>query len=433
MSARIFLILTALIRQLYQGILHYLQINQRKKPLPEEVSDIYDQERYKTFMSYKNETMKLHYIQTIVSMGVEIILILSPIFSIIEKLASGNVYLVAVITWFIYWIIETIISLPFFYYNTFTIEEKYGQNKRTKKEFRKDVILEIVEEIPISIGMILLVSFIGEHLSSWTTGFSLSIWKTAVLTAGLVLVFFIFAVVAAVLQIAVMKKQYTFTPLPEGELRNKINGLMKDCKKDIKEIYVYNESKKSVSKNAFLLKFLWHREFGIADNFLNDNEEDELLGVLSHEIGHLKHKKNFLNYINYGLFALIFAFVVYTMNNPALFVSINAWIRNSFDISVNNYYILIGIYGAIIRPVVWLISVFGNYRQRAEEKEADMNAVKEGYGPALIRTFKKLSADELVDVNPHPVIEFLEFDHPGMYQRVKYIQEAVRQNHYKEK
>ena len=66
--------------------------------------------------------------------------------------------------------------------------------------------------------------------------------------------------------------------------------------------------------------------------------------------------------------------------------------------------------------------MFKNYISRKEEKEADYNSVDHGYGQALIKTFTKISQDELIDVNPHSWIEFLEYDHPGMATRISYIQ-----------
>ena len=102
----------------------------------------------------------------------------------------------------------------------------------------------------------------------------------------------------------------------------------------------------------------------------------------------------------------------------------NTWIRSSVNTSVNNYYILIAVYSACFTPLGKAIGIFNNYRSRCEEYEADREAVKNGYGEALITTFKRLSSDELVNVNPHPIIEFLEYNHPGMYQRIKAIREA---------
>jgi STE24 endopeptidase len=66
-----------------------------------------------------------------------------------------------------------------------------------------------------------------------------------------------------------------------------------------------------------------------------------------------------------------------------------------------------------------------NYVSRCEEYEADRNAVKEGYGLELIDTFRTISNDEMVDVNPDALVEAIEFDHPGMANRIAAIQRAI--------
>ena len=78
----------------------------------------------------------------------------------------------------------------------------------------------------------------------------------------------------------------------------------------------------------------------------------------------------------------------------------------------------------MIAPFMFLFDVYHNAIIRSQEYEADKEAVKNGYGEALIATFKKMSSDELINVNPASIIEFLEYDHPGMYHRIKAIMEA---------
>jgi STE24 endopeptidase len=84
----------------------------------------------------------------------------------------------------------------------------------------------------------------------------------------------------------------------------------------------------------------------------------------------------------------------------------------------------------IFEPISMLISVYFNAISRREEKEADMNAVKEGYGRELINTFKKISDDELVDLNPPQVVEILKYDHPSMVHRIEYIEKAMEEQMY---
>ena len=94
------------------------------------------------------------------------------------------------------------------------------------------------------------------------------------------------------------------------------------------------------------------------------------------------------------------------------------WINRSFNITVPNNYILFSMMLGIGRPVLSLFGIFGNYRQRKEEYEADQEAVKNGYGEELIATFKRMSSDELIDINPHPLMVILYHDHPTIYQRI---------------
>ena len=149
----------------------------------------------------------------------------------------------------------------------------------------------------------------------------------------------------------------------------------------------------------------------------------EHMAVLSHEIGHLKHKKNLLNYLKYLETIAMMALIVLLVVNPDIILSITNWIRESFNISANNYNLIIIVFFNIYKPVSFLSHIFNSYISRTEEYEADREAVKNGYGEALIRTFKTLSSDELINVYPHPVVEFIEYDHPGMYQRIKAIKD----------
>lgn len=424
MTARILLIFLLVVSVLYELMTMYIAAQQRKKPLPAEVADVYDADRYQKYLSYVADHRKAGLIVSAVNMAISTSLYLSGLYAHIERL-TGNPYLIFFLTQAVFWIISTAVDVIDDYHDKFVIDERYGLNKQDKKGFVKDKALDILQKLVLLCGLGTLVVFIGEHLDQWTNGFSETLIKAVLIALIIAAVIALFVVGAALLSLWVMKRQYTFTPLPDGPLRDRIIQLQASSKKKVRIINVYNESKKSTSKNAFLLRFLWHREFGIADNFLNENAEDELLGVLSHEIGHLKHKKNFLNYLSYAFLALLFVLAVMVIHRPGFVLSINTWIRDSFGITTNNYYLIITVYASILTPVGKAISIFRNYRSRLEEHEADREAVRNGYGEALIRTFKKLSSDELVNVNPHPLIEFLEYDHPGMYQRIKAIREAA--------
>ncbi|MCR5106362.1 MAG: M48 family metallopeptidase [Eubacterium sp.] len=433
MSARIVLVIFNIFDLIWSRVKAKIAKIQRDKKLPDEVADIYDAERYQTFLDYKADNSKMMFIKHIINFVIDTSIILSPIYTWIENLANKNVYLVVIVNYLFLMIIEKIVSIPFSYYNTFVIQEKYKQNKMTKKTFVKDTIVSIILENVMMIVLLEIFTCIAFGLKNLSLKIHLGYGKGFLVCLAVAAGIFLIIFLLLLIQLVSLRIQYKFTPLEDGELKDKINKLQESSKKKVKKIYVYNESKKSVSKNAFLLKLFWYREFGIADNFINENSERELLAVLSHEVGHLKHKKDFIDYLGYVELVILFVLMWLYVADPGKFPIIemlNNWVMRSFDITVPNYYVILFVLLSFGRPLFALFGLFTNYRQRKEEYEADQEAVKNGYGEELIETFKRMSSDELIDINPHPLFVALYHDHPTIYQRIVAIREGIQRLGY---
>ncbi len=431
MSARLVFIILNVLDLIWSMIKARIAKIQRSKPLPEEVSDIYDKDRYQTFLNYKSDNKRIYFVSKLIQFIIDTVIILSPIYAWIENISNKNVYVIVIITVVILMLIDEIVSIPFDYYNTFVIREKYKLNKMNLKEFVKDTIVETIMQLLIVTAIMEVFTALVTEMNDFAVTYRFGYFKSFLVCLAIAAAFFVFLVIMVVIQIVSLRIQYKFTPLEEGDLRNKINDLQESSKKKVKRIYVYDESKRSVSKNAFLLKFLFYREFGIADNFLNENSERELLAVLSHEIGHLKHKKNAMDYCKYVFFVLLlvgfWVMLAFPEMAPQESVFLN-WINSSFNTTIPNYYIVFSLMLGIGKPLLSLLGIFSNYRQRKEEYEADREAVKNGYGEDLIATFKRMSSDELIDINPHPLMVILYHDHPTIYQRIVAIRKASERN-----
>ncbi len=425
MNIKLFIVLFLVLQFLWKRWLVYLTWKQRKKPLPDIVSNIYTKERYESYLSYKKEYRNIDLGISIISLILDCVFILSNFYTLFD---NQNPYISAALTVLVSHVISQIITIPLSYYATFSIEERYGKNKKTKKEWLKDYLLNLFLEIVLNIVVFGFIIFVCTSLSKWTNNFDISYLKSFVICAIIVAIFFVIMVLLSLLSLVIMRIQYKFVEMEDNDLKKKIEEYAKETKKKVRHIKVYNESKKSNSKNAFLLKLLWYREFGIADNFLNENDQDELLAVLLHEIGHLKHKKNFYNYLVYFIYAMLFVFIVWLLPNGEYVIKINSYINNSFGLEYTNYILSLTILSYAITPLSFIFSIYNNYVSCMEEKEADFNAVDHGYGQSLINTFNQLSSDELIDVNPHPIVELLEYDHPGMYKRISYIKERIEHN-----
>ena len=418
MKLKIIIFIFLLIRFCWNQYLVYLTNKQRQLPLPDIVSNIYSKERYQSYINYKKEYRKITLGINILSLVIESIFILSDFYTLFD---NSNPYISAALVILVTQVINNLITVPLDYYATFSIEERYGKNKKTKKEWLKDYALNLLLEIVLNVVLFGFTIFVCSNMQKWTNNFSISYLQSFIICTLIALILFIIMTLLSFLSLVVLRLQYKFIEMEDNNLRKQIEQYSKEAKKKVRHIKIYNESKKSTSKNAFLLKILWYREFGIADNFLNENDQDELLAVLLHEIGHLKHKKNIYNYINYLSLAILFILLVYLLPNGQLIININKYINNSFNLHYTNYILSLTVIAYALTPLVYVKQVYSNYVSCLEEKEADFNAVDHGYGKALINTFTKLSSDELIDVNPHPLVELLTYNHPGMYKRISYI------------
>lgn len=145
MILKIILIAIMVIHTIFDFILRSIAIKHRELPLPEEVSDIYSEERFQKFKAYKKDYLFPGIFQSLLSLIVDIVIIVSPFYSLMEKLGRNNIYLIFIVTLLITSLIEEIVNLPFDYYATFVIEEKYGKNKKTPLIFFKDECLVLFQ------------------------------------------------------------------------------------------------------------------------------------------------------------------------------------------------------------------------------------------------------------------------------------------------
>ena len=56
------------------------------------------------------------------------------------------------------------------------------------------------------------------------------------------------------------------------------------------------------------------------------------------------------------------------------------------------------------------------------ERRADTFAAELGYGDELISALRKLVKDSLSNMNPHPVVVKLTYNHPPLHERIELIE-----------
>lgn len=200
---------------------------------------------------------------------------------------NSNEILESSICLFIMSTLSFFIDLPFKIYNTFVLEEKHGFNKQTGLFFIKDQILKFT--VSQLIGPIFLSGFIW-IVQNGGDYFFFYIWIFTV-----VLTLFMSIIYPEV--IAPLFDKYS--PLPEGELKTKIEELAASLKFPLYKLYIVEGSKRSSHSNAYMYGFHKHKRIVLFDTLVKEyckaNEKsdrefgceiDEVVAILAHELGH---------------------------------------------------------------------------------------------------------------------------------------------------
>ena len=397
---------------LFTNLLDYMNHRNWKDEIPNELKDFYDKEKYKKAKNYALSKNKISLFSSSLSFLLVISLIVFNGYGIIDQFVSFNLsksfeslqissnFIQSGVFFLILFILNSIISIPFSYYNTFVIEEKFGFNKTTKLTFFIDIIKSTLLSFFIGGILLFLALYLYENLND---GFWLWLW------IGLSLLMILINMFYADLIVPIFNK---LTPLDDGELRNKIEKYSKDVGYLLKNIYVIDGSKRSTKANAFFSGLGPRKTIALYDTLIEKHSENELVAVLAHEVGHFKKKHIFsgliMSIIQIGIMSFFFELC---LKLPEISLALGG-LESSFHLG------LVG-FSIIFSPISILSGIIMNYNSRKNEFEADAYAKETFNGEDLSLALKKLSVDSLSNIYPHPLYVFFHYSHPPLIQRLR--------------
>ena len=210
-----------------------------------------------------------------------------------------------------------------------------------------------------------------------------------------------------------------FTPLQEGELKEKILAYASAVRYPLKGVFVMDGSKRSEKSNAFFTGFGKNKRIALYDTLIAKHSAAEMVTILAHEIGHykLRHipKNMAIGILHSGVvFYLLSLFVRERGLFDAFFMT---------DVSIYAGFLF---FGMLYAPIEFILSIVLHMLSRRHEIEADRFASETTRTPeAFIDALKKLTAHNLGNLNPHPVSVFLNYSHPPVMERIRRIRSAL--------
>ncbi|WP_339611833.1 M48 family metallopeptidase, partial [uncultured Planktosalinus sp.] len=271
--------------------LSHLNAKNFDKPIPDELKDVYDEKEYEKSQDYKKVNYKFGLLSSTVMFIITMLFFFLDGFAFVDAVArefSSNNIVVALLFFGILFFASDLISTPFSYFDTFVIEEQFGFNKSTKKLFFIDKIKGWLLTAVLGGGILALIIWFYE-----TTGPNFWLYGWLIIT-----VFSVFMnMFYARLIVPLFNKQ---SPLEDGSLRNKIEEYAKNVGFKLDNIFVIDSSKRSTKANAYFSGFGKEKRITLYDTLIKDLNEDEIVAVLAHEVGHYKR-----NHIIVNLFSSI--------------------------------------------------------------------------------------------------------------------------------
>lgn len=295
----------------------------------------------------------------------------------------------------------TLLDLPLSFYTGYILPHQFNQSNQDLKGWLTDLVKGLLISVALG-GLVLEIIYFllrtaPETWWLWAAGFLL-VFNVLLSNLAPVLLFPIF---------------YKFTPLAQEKqaLRERLLALAEKAGAPVMGVFRFDMSRRTKSANAGLTGLGNTRRIILGDTLLDEFSTDEIETVLAHELGHHANRDIPLGIaVGTGL----------TMGGLYLTALVLDWGINTFGFnSVSDlaalplFVICLGVYSLLTSPL-------SNGYSRWRENLADEYALQlTGKGQAYASALKRLSDQNLAEVDPPAWVEFFLHSHPALSKRIQ--------------
>lgn len=393
------------ISYLFDQALEYLNLRHQRTDIPSEVASFYDRDKYIGSLSYHRDQTNFGFITSGFGFVLSMAMLLFGGFGWVDGLlrtVTDNEMVLALVFFGTIFLASDILTMPFQWYATFVIEERYGFNRTTVRTFLLDKLKGYALGALIGGGLLALLIYLIRVI-----GPNFWIWFAAVASLFVLLMNMFYTSL-------ILPLFNKLTPLPEGELKSAIEEFSRKVDFPLDNIFVIDGSKRSKKANAFFSGIGRKKKIVLYDTLISNHTTEELVAVLAHEVGHYKKKH-----------------IVWSLVLSVLQITFTLWILSlmvynenlSFALGGGQYAIHLNLlaFTILFSPISGITGLLMAVYSRKNEFEADAFARTHYDGRALSDALKKLSVDSLSNLFPHPWYVFFHYSHPPLLKRLKSI------------
>src|SRR5208337_4650641 len=387
--------------------INLIHSQRRADKAPAGFEEFIDESKLARTTEYARAKTRVGMLEEIVSDVTILMILLSGLLPLIVRWSDKlglSLIAAGLLFFFVPGLIHFLVELPFSYYNAFVVEQEFGFNRSTLKLWTIDHIKGgLVAAVLFAAIFSILLLFIAWSPRFWW------FWGFLLLSAVQLVMAILYPVVLAPLF-------NRFEPVRDEELSAKIKAQMEKSGIRVKKILQMNAGIRSRHTNAYFTGIGKTKRIVLFDTLIESHTQEEIVAVLAHEAGHFKKKHVLKQLLIFASFSLAAFYATWLFIQWPLLLS-------TFGFSAPLPYVglfLAGVFwsktGFFLQPLYMMIS-------RRFEREADIFAARMlGSGSALAGAMKRLAADNLSNLNPHPLYVWFHYSHPPIVERVALLE-----------
>jgi STE24 endopeptidase len=388
--------------------LNMRHLDRHKEEPPEYFRDKITPPEYQKSIQYTQDKTRLDLLASVVGIPIFWGMLVGGVFGRLDQWsrqwASGTI-LPGLLFLAAMGVIFYLLSLPFKLYSTFIIEQRYGFNKMTAKLW----LLDLAKGLVITL---LLGGTVGAAILWFMNRFADHPWWLYVWVFLAAVQLFLVSLYPVVI-VPLFNK---LTPLPAGSLREKIESLARRIQFKLAGVFTMDGSKRSSHSNAFFAGMGKFRRIVLFDTLIQSLDEDELVAVLAHEMGHNVKKHTRTGLFIHLIFSLAGLFLLSWLAKHSWFYEAFGFNHASAQAALFIFSIASGAFLFFVEPLFSMLS-------RSHEYEADRFAAEStGASEPMIGALVKLTRDNLSNLTPHPLYSFFYYSHPTVMERIRALE-----------
>ena len=391
---------------IFELVLDVVNLNYGKKPLPKAAEGIYEEDKYEKSMEYQRVQTRFGFLSGGISFIASFAFLALGGFGWLDGMLQpyfSNGIIRALVFFGALFVASDVLSIPFQWFGTFVIEERFGFNKSTPKIFITDKLKGYLLGALLGGGLLYLLMLLLNNLG---VQFWWVFWIAITLFTVFMNMFY---------TTLIMPLFNKLTPLEDGDLRKAIETYSNRVGFPLTNIFVIDGSKRSSKANAFFSGFGKKKKVVLYDTLIENHTTEELVAVFAHEVGHYKKKHIIQSLISSVLQTGVMLFIMSLLIfSEKLSLALGA---DGLQLHVN----LIA-FAMLYTPISFVTGIISNVVSRKNEFEADHYAIETTNNVDLPLALKKLSVDNLSNLQPHPTYVFFHYSHPPLLTRLAAMQ-----------